>query len=362
MTPSAANAMKGAPDQSVERLVDVVRRGLQLDATVPVSLTEVIEFTNINYVYRVEVPGRSFYLKVVPERPKRFPTRLSRERVFSEAEGLRRFRNLVRGAILIPEVLFVDRQEMALAMSDVGEQRQVLYSVLPARFDLLSEQAEALGQALGSVHGATCGSGSLRPAQEEAILRKVIFEGLLAPGAQQVFPELWDQMNLDMQAHLECLIHADLWSKNLLVRKGEPVAVVDFEGVCYGDPAFDLATLIVVALLPAMEMKVPVSDALAFTSRLLHAWSSACGSEVWPDEVLPRTFRATPCFLAARGFGPFAYPLSEDGRRRIAHLARSLATEPPSSLEAFQVRVAQHLDSAAHPTGTAQNRSANEAR
>lgn len=362
MTSSAADAINSVGAPSVERLVEAVRRGLQLDATVPVSLTEVIEFTNINYVYRVEIPGRSFYLKVVPERPKRFPTRLSRERVFSEAEGLRRFRNLVRGAILIPEVLFVDRLEMALAMSDVGEQRQVLFSVLPARFDLLSEQAEALGQALGAVHGATRGSGSLRPPQEEAILRKVIFEGLLAPGAQQVFPELWDKLNLEMQAHLECLIHADLWSKNLLVRKGEPVAVVDFEGVCYGDPAFDLATLIVVALLPAMEMKIPVSDAFDFTSRFLRAWSSACGSDVWCDEVLPRTFRATACFLATRGFGPFAYSLSEDGRRRIADLARSLAAEPPSNLEAFQVRVAQHVDPASRPTGTVENQNSNEAR
>jgi len=345
MTASAADAINSVGAPSVERLVEAVRRGLQLDATVPVSLTEVIEFTNINYVYRVGVPGRSFYLKVVPERPKRFPTRLSRERVFSEAEGLRRFRSLVRGAILIPEVLFVDRLEMALAMSDVGEQRQVLFSVLPDRFDLLSEQAEALGKALGLVHGATRGSGSLRPAEEEAILRRVIFEGLLAPGAQQVFPEVWDQLNMEMQAHLECLIHADLWSKNLLVRQGEPVAVVDFEGVCYGDPAFDLATLVAVSLLPALDKPTLISDALAFTSSLLSTWSSSCGDDSWAGEVFPRTFRSTACFIAIRGFGPFPYVISEAARQRIFQLARSLATEPPESLDGFRARVIEHVNS-----------------
>jgi hypothetical protein len=335
MTPSTANLSSGdAP--SPERLADAVRRGLQLSDTVPVSLSEVSEFSNINYVYRIETLGRTLYLKVVPERGKRFPASLPRERVFSEAEGLRRFRGLAAGTILIPEVLFVDPQEMALGMSDVGEGRQVLFSVLAERFDLLNEQAEALGRALGLIHGGTRGGGTLRPAMEEAMIRKIIFAGLLAPGARQVFPELWDNVSAEMQANKQCLIHADLWSKNLLVRQGEPVALVDFEGVCYGDPAFDLGTLIAAALLPALDRPALVADALDFVARLLRTWASACGFEAWFDEVLPRAFRATGCFLAARGFGPFAYSLSERGRERIVPLARSLAAAPPADVEAFR--------------------------
>jgi aminoglycoside phosphotransferase (APT) family kinase protein len=339
VTQDATDAVQGVGAPNPEQLVEVVRRGLHLSDTVPVSVKEIVEFTNINYVYRVEIPGRSLYLKVVPERPKRFPTHLSRERVFSEAEGLRRFRKLVGDLVVIPEVLFVDNREMVLAMSDVGEGRQVLFSVLPERFELLGEQAEALGLALGAVHGRTRGAVTPRPAQEEAIVRKVIFEGLLAPGAKQVFPETWDAVSAEMQAHTECLIHADLWSKNLLVRKGAPVAVVDFEGICVGDPSFDLATLIAVALLPALERPALLSDALAFTSRLLHAWGSACDSEAWTGEVWPRTFRATATFLAARGFGPFAYSVGESARQRITQLARSLAAAPPTDLEGFRSRV-----------------------
>src|SRR5690348_18079089 len=134
------------PSQSaqLDSLAAAVRRGLRLDAEAPVSLTEVVDFTNINYVYRVEAAGKSFYLKVIPEQPKRFPVKLSRERVFSEAEAIRRFRRLVEHKVEIPEVLFVDQQEMAFGMSDVGEDRQVLFSVIGERFDLLAEQAEAL--------------------------------------------------------------------------------------------------------------------------------------------------------------------------------------------------------------------------
>jgi aminoglycoside phosphotransferase (APT) family kinase protein len=351
MTQDAAEAMSVTGAPSLERLADVVRRGLQLDVATPVELTEITEFSNINYVYRVEIPGRSLYLKVVPERAKRFPARLPRERVFSEAEGLRRFRTLAEGAILIPEVLFVDSEVMALMMSDVGEGREVLFSVIQERFELLTEQADALGRALGAIHSGTRGTGTLRPAHEEALLRRVVFEGLLAPGARQVFPELWDEVSAEMQAHNQCLIHADLWSKNLLVRAGDPLAVVDFEGVCYGDPAFDLATLIAVALLPAMERPILLPEALAFISGFLQSWTTACGSQSWADEAQPRAFRATATFLASRGFGPFAYTLSEAARERIARLAHSLASEPPTDLDAFRSRVVNHTYSVTRPTG-----------
>jgi aminoglycoside phosphotransferase (APT) family kinase protein len=327
-----------APTQ--ERLQAAVRRGLNLSETVPVSMREVGAWANINYVYRVEVPGRRFYLKVVPERPKRFPIRLPRERVFSEAEGLRRFHSLAGDEIVIPELLFIDGEEMALAMSDVGEGREVLLTLLPERFELLGEQAGVLGRALGAVHRATRGGGTPRPPQEEVIIRRVIFDGLLAPGAHKAFPELWDEVRDEMEAHEECLIHGDLWSKNLLVKAGAPVAVVDFEGIHYGDPAFDLGTLIAVALVPAIEQPVLMREALAFIGTLLQAWTSTCGCEAWAGEVVPRALRATATFLAARAFGPFAYSMTNAARKRIGEVAHSLAAKPPADIKAFRARVA----------------------
>ncbi len=335
------SADAGAP--SPERLEVMVRRGLHLDERAPVSLTEVGELANINYVYCVDVPGRRFYLKVVPEKPKRLPVRLPRERVFSEAEGLRRFRILAGNRVSVPEVLFIDDAEMALAMTDVGEGREVLFSILGDRFELLGEQAEAFGRALGAIHRGTRGGGSLRPPDEEAIIRKIVFDGLLAPGAMHVFPELWHDVATEMQAYNECLIHADLWSKNLLVRAGQPVAIVDFEGVCYGDPAFDLGTLTAVALVPALERPALVLEALSFIARLLETWSGACGSADWYQAVLPRTFRATATFIAARGFGPFAYAVSDSAKQRIAQLARTLAADPPLDAAAFRDRVLRHV-------------------
>jgi aminoglycoside phosphotransferase (APT) family kinase protein len=320
----------------------VVRRGLSLGDSAHVSVTEDGALSNINYVYRVEVYGRSLYLKVIPEQPKRLPVKLPRERVFSEAEGLRQFRAFGGGDVLIPEVLFVDREEFALAMTDVGEGREVLFNIIDEHFECLAEQAEALGRALGAVHAGTRGKPSPRPPQEELIIRRIVFDGLLAPGAQLVFPEQWENLRAEMEAHRECLIHADLWSKNLLVRRGAPIALVDFEGVCCGDPAFDLGTLTAVALLPALQNPALVDDALSFVEQLVNTWTISCGDYAWAGAVLPRTFRATATFLAARGFGPFPYNVSDAARQRVHALAGTLASGTRDTFDTFQQKVVTH--------------------
>jgi tRNA A-37 threonylcarbamoyl transferase component Bud32 len=323
-----------------EQLAAVVRRRFGLSETHPVLFDEVGEFSNINYVYRVDVPGRrTFYLKVVPAKPKKLPVALPRDRVLSEAEGMRRFRAYAGKTIVIPEVLFVDAEISAVAMSDVGEARSVLYSVIGAHYELLVEQASNLGTGLGSVHAGTANARSPRPAEEETIIRNVIFNGLLGPGAKNVMPELWPELASEMQKRRECLIHGDLWSKNLLVSKGRSVAIVDFEGICMGDPAFDLGTLIAVALLPALEAPRRIGDALDFTHALLDAWGNATRFTFRRQDVEPRAYRAVSVFLAARGFGPFAYPMADDARERLSGLARSLASDPPLHWKAFAERV-----------------------
>jgi tRNA A-37 threonylcarbamoyl transferase component Bud32 len=325
---------------TTDALADVVRRNLALSDGHPVSLTEVGEFSNINYVYRVSVPGRrTFYLKVVPPQPKNFPVPLPGARFRSEAESIRRFRAHAGRSVVIPEVLFVDREAPAIGMSDVGEARSILFSVLDSDYDLLAEQARNLGSGLGAVHAGTAHERSPRPAEEEKAIRHVIFHGLLAPGVKQLMPELWHSLSTEMQEHRDCLVHGDLWSKNLLVRKGEPVAIVDFEGVTAGDPAFDLGTLITVALIPAMQQPQLIGPAMDFAETLLASWSRAVRFTFSRIDVEPRTYRAIAVFLAARAFGPFAYEMGEDARGRIANLACSLAGEPVTHWNEFAERV-----------------------
>ena len=113
-------ALSTAPDPAT--LADAIRRHLGLRDKDRVSLEEVGELSNINYVYRVDTTerGRSIS-RPFPSARNGCRSRLPRERVFSEAEGLRTFGALAGADLVMPEVLFVDGEEMALAMSDVGD-------------------------------------------------------------------------------------------------------------------------------------------------------------------------------------------------------------------------------------------------
>jgi aminoglycoside phosphotransferase (APT) family kinase protein len=329
----------------VARLAELVRSTLGLRASTPVEVRADGEHSNINHVYRVRYgAGRSLYLKVVPARPRKLPVTLPRERFLSEAEAIRRFGRLAGGAVVVPEVLFVDRDCCALGMSDVGGGRRVLLDLLPGRYSLLAEQAEPLGRALAAVHAGSRGMRPLRPAAEAAAIEAVIFDGLLAPGARAVFPESWEEIHGELRSGRRVLVHADLWGKNLLVAPGRPVAVVDFEGAMLGDPAFDLGTLLAVAVLPAFERPAVLPQAAGFVHRLLATYVAAAGAAAGDEARAScrRGCRAAAVFLAARGFGPFAYPLADRARERLAELTARLARRPPESTEAFVKQAILH--------------------
>ncbi len=328
---------------SREQLEAVVRAGLGLAAEAPVQIREIEEHSNFNFVFRATLENRVVYLKMVPEQPKSFAAQIPRERVFSEAEAIRRFRALCGSQVRVPEVLFVDREAFAFAMSDVGEDHSVLLDVIDERFDLLAGQARSLGEALAAVHGGSRGQGPLRPPAELAVVRHIIFEGLMAPGAKALFPELWDEVGAAMQAEPPegaCLVHADLWGKNLLVKGSAPIAIVDFEGAYFGDPAFDLATVLAVSLIPALRQPTLVDDAVGFAEQFLTAYGDADGEP--GRAAVTRSLRYTGTLVAARGFGPFPYEMTDGARDRLAGLARELTVDSPQDLAAFAATVRRH--------------------
>lgn len=324
---------------SLETLTGIILRGLRLPFDEPVTIVEVSHCSNFNYVYRAVVGTRSVFLKIVPEKPKKFDVQLPRERIVSEAEALRRFRCFSGKTVLVPDILFVDCDHFALCMSDVGRGRTTLFDVILKKYRLFTEQAHNLGQALGLVHGGTRGCEPLRPREEDRLIQSVIFDGLLSPGVRQIYPEAWQDTIAAMRCHAECLVHADLWGKNLLVRSGEPVAIVDFEGAFVGDAAFDVGTVLAVGLLPAMEKPALVSRCLDAAYCFISAYESAARDSRWSRAVASRAMSYAGVFLAARGFGPFAYQMTSEARMRTGQLARDLLLSPPSNLAEFARRL-----------------------
>jgi aminoglycoside phosphotransferase (APT) family kinase protein len=333
---------------SSEDLAQVVRKNLQLPVNAEVTITEVTRWANLNYVFVATVNGSAIYLKVVTEMPKLMKISLPRERIFFEAQAIRKFRALCGTGVAVPEVLFVDREAYALGMTDVGGGRRVLLEVIDAQYPLLTAQAVALGTAIGRVHSASRGSEPFRPEAFERMLQAVIVDKLLAPGAKALFEDQWPAIAAQMSAHRECLVHGDLWAKNILVGERRAPAIVDFEGAAIGDPAFDVATLLAVAAIPALVQPELMPECIEFSETLLDAYRKTARDNLWAKdghwvtEVCTRAYLYVGTFLAARGFGPFAYPLPDVARDRLARLARSLSVEPPAGLTAYCERLAEY--------------------
>jgi len=320
-------------------LKDIILRGLRLSLDEPVTIADISRNSNFNYVYRAVVGARSVYLKIVPEKPKRFEIRLPRERIVSEAEAIHRFRCFSGDTVVVPDILFVDSDHFALCMSDVGAGRTTLLDVILKKYGLFTEQAHNLGQALGLVHGGTRGCERWRPREEDQLIQSVIFDGLLSPGVRQICPEAWQDTIAEMRCHAECLVHADLWAKNLLVKSGEPIAIVDFEGAFVGDAAFDVGTVFAVGLLPAMETPALMSCSLDAIYCFSSSYESAAHNSRWSRAVVSRALKYTGVFLAARGFGPFAYQMTPKALQRTAQLARELLLSPPEGCADLAGRV-----------------------
>jgi tRNA A-37 threonylcarbamoyl transferase component Bud32 len=335
-----------------EELAEIARRGLKLPATAHICVREVTHLANLNYVFHVVADGASSYLKVVTDTPKLLNVKLPRERIFYEAVAIDKFRRLCGPTVAVPQVLYVDKDAYALGMSDVGQDRRPLLEVIDDEYSLLGANVAALGIALGQVHSRSRGHTPLRPPQFESMLETVIVDWLLAPGAQAVFADHWPRVAAQLKAHHECLVHGDLWAKNLLVDARGIPGVVDFEGASIGDPAFDIATVLAVAAIPALKQPALLESCGTVSRALVDAYGAAARENLgphesaWPQAVCARAYLYVGTLLAARAFGPFNYTMSAAARERLGGLARSLTVESPADIEQYCERLREHCGAA----------------
>lgn len=189
-------------------------------------------------------------------------------------------RFLARHGIHVPRVL-VDRPEANLCvMEDAGHTslESMVPHLSPARLRTL--YSRVLDQVL-ILHGAATRSAERRPIElapafdrrlflwehnlfcEEFLRKHCGFANSLIVAARA---ELETLVPL-LQAAPRVLLHRDLQSSNILIRKGQPV-LIDFQGMRFGPAAYDLASLLCD---PYVNLPVPLVEDLlaAYSTRVL---------------------------------------------------------------------------------------------
>lgn len=144
------------------------------------------------------------------------------------------------------------------------------------------------------------------------------------------------------QRHAKALVHGDVSPKNILLGPQGPV-LLDAECAWWGDPAFDLAFCLNHLLLKCLWNPSTTQGFLACFDRLASSYLQAVDWEP-RDDLERRAAQLLPGLLLARidGKSPVEYIQSDEQRKAVRRVARSLLTQPVARLN--QVAQAWRLE------------------
>lgn len=284
-----------------------------------------------NHVVLIETPEQRFVLKQSLAKLRVEQDWFSgRERVFREAEALRRLAPLLpRGSV--PDVLFEDRENFAFAMTAASAGAATWKSQL-----LDGDLSSGVAETIARIHGSIMMLSWESPEWDAVFGDLTAFEQLrLSPYYESTaarYPELkvfFDAALSRCRTERRCLVHGDWSPKNLMVH-GNAVTAIDFEVIHFGDPAFDTAFLLNHLLLKAFYKPERGQGYLALAE---HYWNVLHG--MIPDEngwLEAATLQHLPLLMLARmdGKSPVEYITDEKLKGRIREFARDVILHPPS--------------------------------
>lgn len=290
----------------------------------------IVAHSNFNYLFRCRFGKAEFYLKISMDSPKEMMGSLPKERIIGEARAMRFYAECSGGRIDIPAVVGVDKESCCLLMTDVGRERRNLADVVREDYGLYMSSIGEMARSIGRCHSLSRYSAQCRDLQHVEALRTFAYSALIRNGITALVGAKADEVLRRMQESRDCLIHSDLWAKNMLVGDDGRMALLDFEGAMRGDPAFDLATMLAVATIPAFQAIADPDLCEAACSRILESYFGAIDDPEWVGGIVARLSQTLAVLLAARVAGPFPYAMPAPGKEMLASLAVSLIDRPAS--------------------------------
>ncbi len=241
----------------------------------------------------------------------------------------------------VPQILGDDPATGCFAMAYLAPDSHPVWKDQLRAGVVESATAEAIGDTLGRIHGATAD----RPEVAARFPTDELFHALrLEPYLEATahrHPDLAKQLNelvTTTRTTKRVLVHGDFSPKNLLIGPRGPV-ILDAECAWYGDPAFDVAFVLNHLLLkgawqPQWRRRYHDAFATLTAAYLAHvAWETRADLEARAAALLPGLMLAR-----IDGKSPVEYLVDESTKDAVRAFARSLLVDPVASVDVIAKR------------------------
>jgi tRNA A-37 threonylcarbamoyl transferase component Bud32 len=298
-------------------------------------------------IWRVDLPGRTLCVKrALPKLRVKDDWEAPPDRNLYEWRWFSTVRRWIPDAA--PGPLAFDPDQRLLAMAFLPPEDHPLWKaeMLTGRVDV--DFAARVGERLGRIHAASAREPALAAdfASDDGFFALRIDAYLLAAARRRPEVAAEIQALAERTAKLKiALVHGDATPKNILMGPGGPV-FLDAETAWWGDPAFDVASVLNHLLLKRLVVEGRARELNDSFTAMASAWLDQIDFEPCA-EIEARAASLLPALLLARvdGKSPVEYITTEPVRDLVRRAAIPLLLQPPQTLEAVRAAWDRSLES-----------------
>lgn len=302
--------------------------------------------SNVNFVYRVDTPTKSFVVKQGRESLARFPdVPCSIRRTETEYRAISVWRTYGNPAA-VPHALSYDKENNIIIFAAAPEHAHILTEdLLKGVVDpLLAQQIAAL---FARVHKNTLYKKKLAKSFQHSDLFDVkiaLFHNAMADAAQRrEVKNAIDDLLKSLKKNSIALIHADTNSKNILVWNDQ-FLLIDYECSHYGDPAIDMGNFLAHYLLSTL---INFKQRKKYFIAMQEAWNAYEKEFSFShiQQVKKNVLQHMGAFLWGRTFGKANAPfIQETAKKAIAEISEKLVVGKYQELEEVFALVEQYKE------------------
>ncbi len=227
-----------------------------------IEIKEVIENTNVNYIFEVKYEKEKVIERIYLKHARPYlkvnkNIKFSIDRQNFEYRSLIKFKEILVDNV-VPDVLYFDRKNHVLALTDIGKNMQLIPYLLKKGIIYLDAIAY-FGMIIGKIHASTYNNNvNIRNSDENAKFIDFIMRFRSASARQFVSEEV-DNLLIEGNHSKTSLVYGDPFIKNIFMNE-KKVRFCDLEAVMRYDPGFDigyaLSDLIITGLLNLKDPSV----------------------------------------------------------------------------------------------------------